>query len=373
MMPKTLAIAALFCCLAVTFVTAQGIKVGDPAPSFDLPGVDGNNHALKDYADAKVLVVVFTCNHCPTAQVYEPDMKKFVTEYADKGVRMLAISSNSPEGLRPDELRFAELGDGFDDMKVHAKRQGFNFPYLYDGDTQEVAKAYGAKATPHFFVFDAERKLRYHGGFTDKEDPSEATQQHLKNAVNALLEGKDVTIKTSKPWGCSTKWKSKAPAVAKYHEKWKARPVTLNDVTLAQIKEIRKNDSGKLRLVNLWATWCAPCVAEFPDLVHVAQVYEKRPFEMITISTDRYHRKDRALEFLKKQHASVTNYIVTDADNESLAAALDDKWPGPIPYTILIAPGGEIVYRHTGVIDKAELRLKIIEQLGRYWDQKKKK
>lgn len=370
---RLISLAFLVCiCAPHHLLAADPLRLGDRAPNFELPGIDGKTYTLGDFSDARVLVICFTCNHCPTAQVYEPDIKKFVGEYAPKGVTLVAISSNSPEGLRPDELGWADLGDTYEDMKVHAERHGFNFRYLYDGDTQEAAAAYDAKATPHFFVFDAERKLRYRGGFTDKEDPAEATQQHLRNAVDAVLAGAEVPVAESRAWGCSIKWKSKAPSVAAWHAKWEARPVSLSDTNLEGIRDLRKNASGKFRLVNLWATWCVPCVAEFPDLVRLAQIYANRPVEVVTISIDKAAHRDRAEDFLEKQHAAFTNLIASDVDLGELAKALDDAWQGPVPHTILIAPGGEIVWRHTGAIDLAEARSVIIRQIGRYWDHKKK-
>src|SRR5439155_10116491 len=139
--------------------------IGSAAPDFDLPGVDGKNHALKDFADAKVLVVVFTCNHCPTAQAYEARIKQLWADYHDKGVALVAINPNDPQAVRLDELGYSDLGDSFEDMKIRAKVKKFTFPYLNDGDTQQTARAYGVLATPHVFMFDPERKLRYVGRF----------------------------------------------------------------------------------------------------------------------------------------------------------------------------------------------------------------
>ncbi|MGE3818085.1 MAG: thioredoxin family protein, partial [Isosphaeraceae bacterium] len=145
------------------------LAIGAKAPDFQLPGVDGKTHALTDFADAKVLVVLFTCNHCPTAQAYEGRIARLHEEYKDDGVAVVAISPNDPSAVRLDELGYTDVGDSFLDMKIRADEKGFTFPYLYDGDTQEVAKAYGVLATPHVFVFDQTRVLRYQGRFDDAE------------------------------------------------------------------------------------------------------------------------------------------------------------------------------------------------------------
>ena len=128
--------------------------------------MDGKVHQLAEYDKAKVLVMVFTCNHCPTAQAYEERIKKLAADYKDKGVALVAISPNDPKAVRLDELGYTDMGDSLDEMKIRAKDKGFNFPYLYDGDKQGVSKAYGPVATPHVFVFDGERKLRTPAGWT---------------------------------------------------------------------------------------------------------------------------------------------------------------------------------------------------------------
>src|SRR3954464_9394486 len=164
------------------------LAIGAPAPDFDLPGVDGKNHKLADYKDAKLLCIVFTCNHCPTAQAYDERLKKLYADYKDKGVAVVAINPNDPQALRLDELGYTDLSDSLEEMKIRAKDQGFEFPYLHDGDTQKTAMAYGALATPHVFLFDAERKLRYHGRIDDS-DVKEVKSHDLRNAIDALLAG----------------------------------------------------------------------------------------------------------------------------------------------------------------------------------------
>jgi len=141
--------------------TVPTLELGATAPDFKLRGVDGKKYALKDFRKSPVLVVVFTCNHCPTAQYYEERLKKIVEDYKTKGVALVAISPNDPKSVRLDELGYTDLGDSFAEMRIRAKYKGFNFPYLYDGETEEVSRTYGPVATPHAFVFDRERKLRY--------------------------------------------------------------------------------------------------------------------------------------------------------------------------------------------------------------------
>ncbi len=187
------------------------LAIGAEAPDFRLPGVDGKTYGLKDFADAKVLVVVFTCNHCPTAQAYEARVAKLHADYRDKGVALVAISPNDDKALRLDELGYTDLGDSFEDMKPRAKEAGYSYPYLYDGETQATAKAYGALATPHVFIFDAKRTLRYVGRFDDSEVKT-VKSHDARNAVDALLAGTPVPVEKTRVFGCSTKWSDKRAA-----------------------------------------------------------------------------------------------------------------------------------------------------------------
>src|SRR6185295_6245854 len=156
-------VAAIWICTAHSQAAAEpagfkSLAIGDAAPDFKLPGVDGKEYALKSFADSRLLLVVFTCNHCPTAQAYEERIVKLHTDYRDKGVALVAISPNDPLAVRLDELGYTDLGDSFEDMKLRAKERKFEFPYLYDGDKQAAALAYGVVATPQVFLFDQDRK-----------------------------------------------------------------------------------------------------------------------------------------------------------------------------------------------------------------------
>ena len=205
----------------------RDLKIGDAAPDFSLPGIDGKTHTLADYKDAKLLMVAFLSNHCPDSHAAESRIKKLVADMKGKSFTFVAINPNNPDGLSIDELGYSKYNDGFDDMKKYAAEAGFDFPYLYDGETQAVAKAYGCLATPHVFLFDAARKLRYKGQFDDSRFADAATVKSTdaRNAVEALLAGKPVPVEVTKPHGCSTKWLSKKENVATQTEKWDKTPV----------------------------------------------------------------------------------------------------------------------------------------------------
>jgi thiol-disulfide isomerase/thioredoxin len=348
---------------AADFHNIKSLPLGSPAPDFDLPGVDGKNHALKDYSGSKILVVLFTCTHCPTAQAYQERVKKIVADYQPKGVALVAIMPNDPRSVRLDELGYTDLSDSFDEMKIRAADQHFNFPYLYDGDDEKVSKQYGPVATPQAFVFDEQRKLRYSGRIDDSEREPLAKTRDLRDALDALLAGRDPNPAETRSFGCSVKWAGKAEDNKRYMDKLAALPVTVDLVDEAGLKALRKNDGGKLRLVNVWATWCGPCVTEFPDLVTMNRMYGHREFEMITVAANFPDEKNEVLKFLKKQQSAGKNLLFGDPDKYKLAAAFDKDWTGALPFTLLISPTGKTLYREEGSFDERKLKRTIVQSL----------
>ena len=319
---------------------------------------------MADFADAKAMVIIFTCTHCPTAQYYEQRIRQLVSDYKDKGVALVAIMPNDPKSVRLDELGWTDLSDTFAEMKIRARDRGFNFPYLYDGDTEATARAYGPVATPHAFVFDSKRSLRYVGAIDDSERVQHVSKHYLREALDALLAGKEPPVSKTKVVGCSIKWAGKADSVKEYMDKLAAEPVAVAPADAEALKSLRRNDSGKFRLVNFWATWCAPCVAEFSEFITMNRMYRHRDFELVTVSINRPDEQKPVLEFLRKQQASCKNFIFASAEREKLIDAFDPDWQGPVPYTVLINPEGKIIYRETGSIDALKVKRAIVEAMN---------
>jgi peroxiredoxin len=374
-----LALTSASCLSAAEPFEVKTLEIGATAPDFSLPGVDGKTHALKDFAQAKVLAVVFTCNHCPEAYAASARIQETATFYQDKGVAVVAISGNDPLALRADELGYAPHGDSFEEMKLAAKEANWSIPYLYDGETQAVSRAYGAQSTPHVFVFDAERKLRYTGRMDEgyrKAGPVEKSQ--MRDAIDALLAGKEVAVPVTRSYGCSTKWSYKRDSVAKDNEAWNNREVTVDVMDAEVAKSIVTNATDKVRLINFWSTTCGPCVAEMPDLVETARRFQNRPFELITISTDPADDAKRVLAVLKaknvatprpreaamkKENRTTNNYQVKDGALDAVADAISKDWNGALPYTVLVAPGGKILWKHQGELDAVEVRRELVKAL----------
>jgi thiol-disulfide isomerase/thioredoxin len=291
-------------------------------------------------------------------------VRQIVEDYKPKGVALVAISPNDPKSVRLDELGWSDLSDTFEEMKIRARDNHFNYPYLYDGDSESVSRAYGPVATPHVFVFDAARKLRYAGAIDDSERVQHVKRHYLRDALDAILTGRDPEVEKTKVVGCSVKWAGKSDAVKTYLDKLAAEPVSLTTVDAAGLSKLRKNDSGKFRLVNFWATWCAPCVAEFDEFVTINRMYRHRDFELVLVSMNRPDEQAKVLEFLKKQQASFRNLIFASTDREPLINAFDPAWEGAVPYTVLLGPDGKVLYSETGSIDPLALRRAIVKSMN---------
>jgi peroxiredoxin len=176
------------------------LDIGDRAPRFKLPATDGNIHALEDFSDAKFLVVFFTCNHCPYVIGSDEDTRAVADEFKDRGVVFVGINSNSPNTYPEDD---------FPHMVKRMAQYRFPWKYLHD-ETQQVALSYGALRTPHFYVFDKDRKLVYTGRATDQpKDPSRSSVNDLRNALIELTEGRPVSVPVTNPIGCNVKWDGK--------------------------------------------------------------------------------------------------------------------------------------------------------------------
>lgn len=382
---------AFFACLAICILALpsaaadfppglQTLEIGDAAPDFDLPGIDGRNWTLKDFSKHPILIVYFTSNHCPVCHAHDPRFVDLIKELDGQGIGVVAINPNSGDGLRPDELGYSKYDDSFEDMTPYAEEHGFTFPYLYDGGTQGTAKKYGCLATPHMFIFNADRKLQYKGRLDNSRypDPSTVKTRDARNALLAMLSGKPVPVAITKPFGCSTKWREKISKVKEDERSWKSADVTLDEIDAQGLAKLVANPTEKYRLFNVWSTTCAPCVEEFPGLTRVSRRMGMRKFELITISTDLPKNRDRARAFLSYHRAALpkrlapslkeegrtsNNYLFTDPDADALIEALDPTWEGPEPHTVLVAPGGKVVFTHNGKISEKELLDRLLSEL----------
>ena len=339
------------------------LKIGAQAPDFNLPGVDGKLHSLAEYAQAKVLAIVFTCDHCPVAQMYEKRIKDLAADYRAKGVTLVAINPNAPKAVHLSEMGHTDVGDTLEEMKIRAAYRGFNFPYLSDGETQGVALKYGPTATPHIFLFDQSRTLRYEGRIDNSSREELVTKHEARDALDAMLAGKTVAVSSAPAMGCSTKWAYKEKGTRDEMGAWEKEPVTLELASADKLKALRRNGTGKLILVNLWATWCEPCMQEFPEIEKMVRMYRKRELQVVTVSINAPDEKPMVLKFLKEQFAINSNLQWGTNDSAEAVAAFDPNWSGGVPYTVLIGMNGEALYKSQGAMDVLAVKRAILKHL----------
>jgi peroxiredoxin len=350
------------------------LALGASAPDFSLPGVDGQIHKLSDYASSPILVVVFTCNHCPIAQMYEKRIQQLANDYKDKGVAVVAIQGNDPQAIRIDELDSSDVSDTLPEMKIRVQYKHLTYPYLYDGDTQKVTRAYGPQATPHAFIFDQQRHLRYEGRIDNSYRTELVKTQDARNAIDALLAHKEVAVKHTGVFGCSTKWSEKAAGRQAALEKINEQPVTVATISKSELTKLRTNPSHQMMLVDFWATWCGSCIVEFADLQDTLRMYGSRDYSVVTVSANMPDEQPSVLRFLQKKHATSSNYLFDSQDTSSLQTAFDPKWDSAVPYTILLSGDGKVLYKQLGSVDLLELKRTILANLpsdykgfNQYW------
>ncbi|MDQ3349094.1 MAG: redoxin family protein [Acidobacteriota bacterium] len=339
------------------------LPIGSPLPDFALPGVDGKTHKAGEYAAARVLAVVFESNHCPVSQLYESRIEKIYEDYRRKGVTLVAINPNNPKTVRLDELGYTDVTDSLPEMKLRARLRGIDWPYLYDGDTQATSIRFGAVATPHIFIFDEARKLRYQGRIDDNQREELVKSHDARNAIDALLAGRAVPVAETRAFGCTTKWLSKASGVEQEWARIKAEPVTVDMVGAEDLKKLRANATDKVTLVYFWGTGCALCPPQLSELETTYRMYRKRAFSLVTVNTNGPADAPAVLAALEKEYASSPNKQFATADRAGLQAAWGEAWNLGAPMTMVIAPGGRVLYRKEGKIDILEVRRIVLANL----------
>jgi thiol-disulfide isomerase/thioredoxin len=369
-----------FCISQLFPVSANGqnsepIAIGAQLPAFHLMGVDGKVHPSDQWKSSAIFVVAFLSNHCTESQIYESRLNRLTKQYAGGGVSIVAIQSNNPKAFTEEDLAWSDVGESLADMKERAAFRNFQFPYLYDGETGAVASAFGTNVAPSIYIFDAKRQLRYYGRIDS--DPSEGpgTKHEAADAINALLAGKPVEIATTTPAGCELRLGSTKSAGAPSDN----RPIDLSLAPADVLSALRRNPTDKLLLVNFYATWCGPCVTEFPDLMATNRMYRGRSFSFTTVSSNVPDERPEVLKFLQKMHATTTNLLYGSDDTYAMQEAFDPNVGSAVPVTVLLSPKGELLLDQQGEIDLMQIRRAILANLPdepghagsqKYWSTK---
>ena len=341
------------------------MPIGTAAPDFALKGTDDKIHTLAEFSKGKVLVVMFESVHCPVSENYEGRMRALYDTYHSKGVEFVAINPNNPRAVRLDELGYTDLTDAPADMKIRVRDRHIPWPYVSDGETQTTAQKFGAVATPHVFIFDQDRKLRYEGRIDDNQNEKLVKVHDAQDAVEALLSGGTVVVPHRPAFGCSTKWLSKSGDVEKETARIHAEPAELTTASIADITALRANDGDKVTVIHFWSTATPNGQKNFEDLQTTYRMYRGRSYNYVTVNTDTSENTAKATDFLHAEYASSKNLQLSPADLKSVQSAFGNTWRPNEEFTAVIAPGGKLVYAHKGPVDVLDVRHAV---LGNFTD-----
>src|SRR5262245_1829607 len=283
-----LVVAGFFTSLNGRPVPASG-AIGQPAPDFTLSDLSGKTHALKDYR-GKTVVVSFISARCPISNAYKDRIRAIADEYSKRDVAFLGVNSNADESL--------------EEMRGYAAKNKLDFTILKDKGNV-VADAYAAERTPKVYVIDGEGLLRYQGRIDNSQNPKMVNRNDLREALNEMLAGKPISVTETKALGCMIKRVQDAKAA---QVNTSAKPAAAQKAPLvgrlkpADFDKFKDSAKGKVLVLNFWATWCGPCVAEFPELVALDAKYRDKGVKLVGITADDPSDvQPRVIPFIKKQ------------------------------------------------------------------------
>jgi peroxiredoxin len=333
--------SVLFVLSLTTFAQPNKLTVGQPAPDFALKDTTGKAHSLKAYR-GQTVVIGFVGTKCPIANAYITRMNGIAAEYKAKNVVFLGVNSNVNEPLKL--------------VKEHAAKAKYVFSILKD-DSNVVADAYGASVTPEMYIVDGDGVLRYHGRVDNASDERRVERHDLRVALDEMLAGKAISKADLKAFGCVIK-RAGVTETTKLQKPVQA-PATASPIALlkpADFDKLKAASQGKVLLINFWATWCAPCVAEFPEFVMIDKNYRAKGVRTVSISTDEKSDIESAvIPFLKKQKAEFESFVSDADDPQLLIDVVDKNWSGALPATFVFDQQGKLIYTRYGIIDREEL------------------
>ena len=323
----------------------QASLLGARAPDFRLADLDGVVHSLSDYR-GRVIVVSFLATKCPISNQYDARIRTLADDYANKGVAFLAINSSSDESIGM--------------IRAHAEKNQFDFPILKD-ENSAVADLYGAIRTPEVYVVDSKGVIRYHGRIDNSRSAAGVRRSDLREAVNELLAGTDVSVAETKSFGCLI-----ARAQTATGKKTGAgSPSAVAGPHVGLIKpdgyvKLLEGAKGKVLVVNFWATWCGPCVAEFPEFVALDGKYRDLGVRFVGISADEVSDLQlKVIPFVRERKVRFDIFVQDVEDPQEMIDVIDKKWEGVLPTTFVYDRQGKLSFTHFGIIDRDQLILAI--------------
>ena len=350
--------------IAGLWSSAFALDNQEDMPPFQLPGVDGLIYNSTDFRKSELLVIVFLSNHCPTSQIFQHRIIRLAKEYRNKGLAVVAISPNDPEAILPDELSSSALGDTLPEMALRARELQYPFPYLYDGKTQEVATAYGVRVTPHAFLFDKKRKLRYSGRIGDHKNPDREDREELRIAINSLNHGIEPAVVRGLVFGNSIKWIKDRIIAEKTRERFARESVYLKKANIRTLKFVRRNDSKLPKLIYVWSNQDKNNRQELLQLAAIHKIYRKRGLKSVTICVDGRDFTDVAKKLLIETQSSGTNYICSGTEISPVVELRAEEGIETTPFLGLLTSEAKIFYRSTKGLEPLTIKQHIIEVLN---------
>lgn len=335
---RILTLALITASLILTTASgADRARIGEPAPDFTLPDTTGKVHSLKSYR-GRIAVLGFLGVACPISNAYNERIRAIVSDYSGKNVAFLGINSNFDE---PVEL-----------IREHAAGNKLTFPILKD-EGGRLADTYGAERTPEMFVVDGDGVLRYRGRIDNSQETRRVKRNDLRAALDELIGGKPVTIPEARAFGCLIK---------RTDEQAGNFTPKVGRLKPADFAKFKAASLGKVLVINFWATWCGPCVAEFPEFVALDAKYRDKGVKFVGISADEISDIDsKVIPFIKEQKALFEMMIQDTDDPEEMIAVVDKEWQGTLPATFIFDKTGKLSYVRYGIIDR-DLLIEAIEK-----------
>jgi len=325
---------------------AERARIGEPAPDFTLSDTNGEVHSLKSYR-GRIAVVGFLGVACPISNAYNERIRAIVSDYAGKNVAFLGINSNFDEQVQM--------------IREHAAGNKLTFPILKD-EGSRVADIYSAERTPEMFVVDRDGVLRYRGRIDNSQETRRVKRNDLRAALDELIDGKPVTIPEARAFGCLIKRAADAEAINRAEEQAKDFIPKVGRLKPADFAKFKASALGKVLVINFWATWCGPCVAEFPEFVALDARYRDKGVKFVGISADEISDIDsKVIPFIREQKAMFDMMIQDTDDPEEMIAVVDKDWQGTLPATFIFDKTGKLSYVRYGIIDR-DLLIEAIEK-----------
>lgn len=332
-------------------LSAEGrpLAIDRPAPGFALKDLNGRNHSLSDYR-GRITVVTFLASKCPVSNDYNGRIASLSADFGRRGVAFLAINANIDEQVSV--------------ISEHAHANGFTFPILKD-DKGTVMKAYGAVRTPEVFVVDARGLMRYHGRIDNSRKVEGIKRHDLSEALNELLSGKAVSVPETKAFGCPIV-REEAPAGTAAVGSQKAVGGKVELIKPAGLTRLLQESRGRVLLLNFWATWCGPCVAEFHEFVAFDEKYRAKGLRVVGISADEVSElQSKVVPFVKEKNVRFDIFVQDVEDPQTMIDLIDKNWEGALPATFVYDRSGKLAFQRYGIIDREQMTLVLEKALGR--------